>query len=717
MKSIRRSLCILALMASLVALAWFIFGAGERGAFVPPPDKYVVRILRDEWGVPHIFGKTDAAAAYGLAYAQCEDNWRGVEESILTARGLLASVKGQDEAKSDYMLQLFKTREFVDAKYERELSPELRALVEGCADGINHYASLHRDKMPHLKLPVTGRDIVTRTSFTSPFFYELQRDLEQWMNPPDDKLTANETETVDRVDLKGEMVIGSNTFAVAPSRSADGFTRLAVNSHMPWSGPVEYYEAHVHSNEGWNMVGCTMPGAPLIFMGHDENKGWCHTINRPDLADIYKLEVNPDNPNQYKFDGAWRDLERGTAHIKVKLWHFISWTFKREMLWSVQGPVARTPKGLYAIRFAGYGDIQQLEQWYRMNKARNLTEFKDAMRLLALPSLNTVYADKGGNLFYLYGARIPVRDESYDWTKPVPGNTSNTLWTEVYPFEKLPQATNPPAGFLQSCNSTPFHATSDGAPDPAAFPKAMGIEKQETNRSRRAQALFGGDTSITREEFYAYKHDKTLTDQSDVAWNLDKLFKKEVPQELLLQEAAKLLKDWDHTVTKENSSAALALLTGWNHNRRGAWLGKDSDPVNVLRQAALLLKEHYGRLDVPLEQVLRLRRGTVDLGLGGGPDCLRAVYFDVSDDGHMLGVGGDCYYQMVEWDKEGRLHSEVIHQYGNATGDEDSPHYSDQAPMFAEEKLRPALMTEQEVREHLRREYRPGEFSGAWYRQ
>jgi acyl-homoserine-lactone acylase len=277
---------------------------------------------------------------------------------------------------------------------------------------------------------------------------------------------------------------------------------------------------------------------------------------------------------------------------------------------------------------------------------------------------------------------------------------------------------NPPAGFVQSCNSTPFHATAgEGNPKPEAFPKSMGVETHETNRSRRAQELYGGDNSITREEFYAYKFDKTYSAKSDVGWYLDKLFQADIPQEPNLQEGVRLLKSWDRAVTKDNKAAALGILVGYPHSRRDAWAGKPFDHVNVLREATRFLKKHYGRLDVPLQEVLRLRHGKQDLGLAGGPDCLRAVYFEVNDDGHLIGVGGDCYIQMVEWDKEGRMHSEAVIQYGSATGDKRSPHYADQAPLFADEKMHPVLLTEEEVRKHFKREYRPGETDGPWYTQ
>jgi acyl-homoserine-lactone acylase len=699
-------------MAVLLGLLLLISACeSSRDAFVPPPGKYDVRILRDEWGVPHIFGKRDIDVAYGLAYAHCEDDWVNFEEQLLLARARLASVQGQDAAKFDYVVQLFRVREFVEAKYETEIGPETRALLEAYADGVSHFAALYPEKMPHIKLPVTGKDIIAGATLKAPFFYQLHQDLEKLFDDPG-AVPISRKGIIGRDDsgmnlFARGMAFGSNAWAVGPSRSADGATRLAINSHMPWTGPLTWYEAHVHSEEGWNMIGGTFPGSPLIFKGHDEVKGWTHTINRPDLADIYRLELNPENENQYRFDGEWRDFERDTARMRVKLWGRISWVFKRELLWSVHGPAVRHENGAYAIRFAGYGEVRQLEQWYRMNKARNLDEFIDAMRMMALPSLNTLYADREGNMFYAYNGQFPVRAEGYNWKQYLPGDTSETLWTEFLPFEKIPQVLNPPSAFIQSCNNSPFHTTvGEGNPRPEDFSPTLGIETHYTNRSRRALELYGKDESITREEFYAYKYDKTYAPESGISRYVDEVVNTPMPDEPLLQEAVQLLKQWDRTTTKDNRSAALALLIGEGHRRRAGW---GSDPVSRLRGAANLLIKHHGRLDIPWEEMMRLRRGDLDLGLGGGPDCLRAIDPELDDDGRFRGINGDCYFLMVEWDKDGNLISEGIHQFGSATVDTESPHYADQALLFADEKMKPTRMHEEDIRAHLSAEYRPGE--------
>ena len=411
-----------------------------------------VRILRDSWGVPHVFGRTDAEVAFGLAYAHAEDDFATVQGALLAARGRLASVYGRSAAPNDYMVRLMRVWDTVDAGYERDLRPETRALCEAYAEGLNRYAGRHPREALAALYPATGRDVVAGFVHKMPLFFGLEAVLKRTPAP------------------------GSNAFAVAPARSADGDTRLAVNSHQPW-GPVAWYEVHLLSDDGWDAVGGTFPGAPIVLHGHNRNLGWAHTVNMPDLIEVYLLEVDPKQPDRYRFDGGWRDLEKRGSGIEVKLLGPFSWTFDREPLWSVYGPVIRQPHGTYAVRVAGMGEVRQVEQWYRMNKARTLDEWLDAMSMQAVPSLK-VYADRDGHVGYLYNAKLPVRAEGFDWSQYLPGEISRTLWTEYLPFASLPRIVDPPSGFVQSCNGTPFRTTDGpGNPDPAAFSPPSGSRR------------------------------------------------------------------------------------------------------------------------------------------------------------------------------------------------------------------------------------------------
>ena len=672
-------------------------------------QRYDARILRDTWGVPHVFGVTDADAAYGLAYAHAEDDFATIQDALLAARGKLGSIYGRKVVANDYMVHLFRVWEVVDGKYDTELSPETRAVCEAAAAGMNHYAVLHLDEVKPGILPFTGKDVIAGFIHKTPLFFGLDGMLGELLGPERrrevSKKSASQAFLINR---SASVPVGSNTFSIGPTRSADGKTHLAVNSHQPWEGPVAWYEAHVHSEEGWDMVGSVFPGSPIILHGHNRYLGWAHTVNSPDLVDIYVLDINPDNPNQYRFDGTWRDLEVEVVPIKVKLFGPISWTFRREVLWSVHGPVLRQPHGTYAIRYAGMGEVGHVEQWYRMNKARNLTEWQDAVRTAAIPMFNCGYADREGNIYYLYNGLLPMRAEGYDWSQYLPGDTSETLWTEYLPFDKLPQVLNPPSGFVQNCNSSPFKTTvGAGNPDPEDYSPTFGIETNMTNRALRAVELFGADESITEQEFYSYKYDMTYSTESEAARLMKKILASPPSDDPVVQEAIEVLRSWDLRTNPENTCTAIGVL-GVMAVRRLQGEADDPEFTSAFADVAQKLKEAHGRIDVPWSEVNRLRRGKVDVGLGGGPDILHAVYGGRLEDGRVFGRAGDCYVLMVTWDAEG-VTSRSIHQYGSATLGETSPHYADQVPLFVKRETKPVWFDEADIRANLEREYRPGE--------
>ncbi len=698
----------------------------DRSSFIPPEGKYDARILRDDFGIPHIFGKTDADAAYGLGFAECEDDATNVEDGVLLIRGRLASVRGKEFGKFDYISHLFRVREFVEQRYETDLSPDVRAVCEAFADGVNHFAAVYPRRMPNMDSRVTGHECVMGFVLKAPFFYGFNKQLEevlQLKNVPELQKKDDRLAWLSEPDFftRG-LSIGSNSWAVAPKRSADGHTRLAVNSHQPWDGPVAWYEAHVHSEEGWDMRGGTFPGAPMIFVGHDANKGWCHTVNTPDLSDVYVLKMNPDNKNQYWFDGHWKDLEVRDAAIRVRLWGGFHWTVHRECLWSVHGPALRTDAGVFAFKFAGLGDLKSAEQWFRMNKARNFDEFYKAMEIQGVPSFNTLYADKTGMLFYAYNGKFPACAKGYDYRKMLPGDTSETLWTTWLPFSAVPKVRDPQSGFLQTCNSTPFWAT-DGPDNPKKedFAPEMGIQTHLTNRSRRALELYGKDPSITAEEFIAYKHDAAYSVESKPNKERQEILALDVGGETLLKQAQDVLRAWDLRMDKDDVNAPLAVLTCVPPANAMTQLGGvkprpyDPDRTARLRFAAHWLQDHFGTLQVKWGDFCRLRRGRVDAALAGGPDQLRHIDGSLADDGRLAANFGDGLYMIVDWAPDGTVSCKAVHNYGAASTDPKSPHYDDQVQRFADENLRDEPMTEADIRQHLAFEYRPGDFTDAWY--
>jgi len=398
--------------------------------------KYDVQIVRDEWGIPHILGKTDADTAYGLAYANAEDDFATIQDVFLAVRGKLASVEGLAMAPNDYYVYLIRIWDDLDQKYDK-LDPNFRAICKAYIDGLNLYASRHPEKLKRNIWPAKPQDLVAGFIHKLPMMFGMHRDLARLMAD-----TGNPASTASVLN-PDQLPIGSNFIAVGPSRSANQATRVCINSHQPWTGPVTWYEAHLISEEGQNLYGGLFPGSPVIFLGHNENIAWGHTVNQPDLVDVFKLELNPANPNQYKVDVEWLELERSLAPLEIRLWRNFRWTVNREVLYSIYGPAMRVNDQVFAIRYAGIGEFRQIEQWYRMGRARNLNEFKDAMRIHALAMFNTGYGDRDGNLFYIYNALLPDRADGHDWSGTVPGNTRDTLWTEYRPFDELPIVENP----------------------------------------------------------------------------------------------------------------------------------------------------------------------------------------------------------------------------------------------------------------------------------
>jgi penicillin amidase/acyl-homoserine-lactone acylase len=681
----------------------------ERVALDPAPllaaaARYDVRILRDRFGVPHVYGKTDADVAYGLAFAHSEDDFATIQRVLLASRGRLASVDGADAAPADYLFHWFGVAEAVAAGYATALSPEARAVAEAYADGVNHYAALHPDELLPGVLPARGQDVVAGFTFRTPFFYGLDRAVRPLFEEEQPEALAAWLET--RTEF-----LGSNAVAVAPSRSADGATRLLVNSHQPYTGPVAWYEVRLHSESGLDIAGGVFPGSPVVLHGANRVLGWASTVNTPDLADVYRLEIDPADPDRYRLDGEWQRLEKREVEIELKLFGRLRWTLRRESLRSKHGPAIRQPYGTYALRFAGLGELRHLDQYLRMNRATSFGEWQAAMRMQALPSVNFVYADAAGNIANFYHARFPKRTPGLDWQGVLPGDRSDLIWQDVLHFDAVPKVLNPRSGFVVNANHTPFRSTAEGdAPDPNEFPPELGIESRITNRGLRELELFGGDESITREEFRAYKYDKHYAEGSEAKRIVAEILALDFAGDAELMAGQALLREWRGGAEADDPAAALAILSAMPVVL-AQLQGKQPPSVQGSYRAALrTLQRHHGRIAVPWGEVNRFRRGTLDLPANGGPDVLRALEdFELDDDGTFSTNSGDSLVMFVEWDRAGRQTIETVHQFGSATLDERSPHYADQVEMFLAEQTKVVPMDEAELRRQHESEYRPGE--------
>lgn len=661
--------------------------------------QYDARILRDAFGVPHIYGDRDVDVAFGLAYAHAEDDWQTIEDVLFFSRGALAQQKGKDAAIPDYLVAALEFSEDVRGKYHSDLPPETRALAEAYAAGANLYCAEDKNRCAPGAAPVTGQDIVAGFVSRTPFFYGLDDQLKAVFEGDVEIAEAAARSREAFLKIPAGFETGSNAMATAPNRSADGHTRLMVNSHQPYEGPVAWYEARVKSQEGWDMIGGLFPGAPLILVGAGPELGWAFTVNRPDLVDVFALDVdNQKKPKRYRYEGEWKDFEVTAIDFRVKIFGPFSLPVKRRGLRSVHGPVFVTDEGVFAVSYGGSGDIRAIDQWYKMNKATNFAQWTSAMEMLAIPSFNVVYSDGEGTIAYFYNMAIPERKAGVDWSKAQAGDDPDLLWTGIRPFGAAPQIINPRSGYLVNSNHTPFAASApEDNPKASDFPAHFGIANKWTNRGLRIQALFGSDLSITEEEFLAYKFDHTYAEQSRVMELVRSLVANEDAQnDTNLAPALELLADWDGAVTPDSREAALAVLTA--QKARGMLLNDQQaetpDRLQALREVAASLEAGFGRIDPTWGDVVRLKRGDVDITLNGGPDTLRAVYpWGDPAEGVLNAVAGDTYILYADWNGPRDVEIKTIHQFGAATLDETSPHYADQAQIFAAEEWKSPPMT------------------------
>jgi acyl-homoserine-lactone acylase len=330
------------------------------------------------------------------------------------------------------------------------------------------------------------------------------------------------------------------------------------------------------------------------------------------------------------------------------------------------------------------------------------------MRLQALPSINYIYADERGNIGYVYNGLFPARAEGRDWTHIQPGDRSDLIWHGYLPFERVPQIWNPKSGYVFNSNNTPFQATgAEDALKPADFSPTMGLQTNMTNRAYRAEETFGVDPAITAEKFRAYKFDIAYSSRSEIAAMIAQLAQVDPGSDSDLKAALTLLKNWDRRTNVGSRAAALAVLTGTEAHHSDDH--PDVRPIDALHHTISMLKTHFGRIDPEWGQVNRMHRGALDLPIDGGPDTYRAVYGVPQKDGTLKAVDGDTFIMFVTWDKQGRLSSESIHQFGSATLDAKSPHYADQTPLFVTMKTKPVLFNSAQLAGQTEADYRPGD--------
>lgn len=667
----------------------------------PIIDVSKITIARDSFGVPHIFAPTDPEVAYGIAWAHAEDDFTTIQTLMLTGKGKLSTYLGKKGAPIDFVVGLLNTKATVQAQIG-QMDPKFLSLVKGYLMGLEAYGNAHPNEILNKHVfPISVEEYLSATVFSVAVFCGVDKTLPKILNGSIARLAG----------FTGE---GSNTFAIHSSKSVSGENMLVINAHQPIEGATAFYEAHLQSEEGWNILGGLFPGAPLIFHGVTPNLAWAHTVNFQDKIDVYQLQTDKAHPGEYKVDDNWLKLEKRKIKLNIK---GIPIPIYKTVYNSIYGPTVATPSGEYfSMRLPSLMDAGALQQWYAMNRATNFTGFKKALEQNHLPMFNIMYADNKDTIFYISNGKMPYRnsDTSYHWNSTVPGNTMATLWTKFKPLSELPQQMNPASGYLFNTNHSPFLATDEKYNlNPKNYDINDGYETYHNNRSQRAKDLIDPLNKISYEDIKRIKFDRSLPTKILFPYGFaaDSMFLVDEKAYPTLAPIITTLKKWDHAAVVESKGAAIYNLAYYfvpqvMDGRKNDKLTTE-EAVQVYQKIDEYLQKHFGRNDIVLGDLQKLVRGDESWPQGGMPDVLAAVMSEPYKNGTRKMNSGDAYINIVSFPKDGSLpHIETVNTFG-ASMHKDSPHFADQRAMYQAQVLKPMTLDKKEVLRKAEKTYHP----------
>jgi penicillin amidase len=669
-----------------------------------------VTIYRDTYGVPHVFGRTNASTVFGFAYAQAEDNFWRVEENYVNALGRASEVYGEKSLDEDRLNHQLEIPRLAQEEYAR-LDPQMRLLCDSFTAGFNYYIARHPEVHPRL---LTKIEPWYPLAFIRYNYYQ-----NGFARDPNLRPLQIQTAAYDN-DLKAHT--GSNGWVIGPSKSATGHAMLFINPHLPFFGPGQVYEGHVHSDEGWNFTGYTRFGFPFPYVGHNENGGWVSTDNAADLTDVY-LETfdDPARPLAYRYGNGYRLATEHVEEIRVKTAAGAD-TRRFTMRKTHHGPIMGERDGKQlALRMAKFEADGWLREWYDMTRAKSLDALKRAIAPLNMLFGNVMYADRQGNTWYLYNGAVPRRDPRFDWSKPLDGSDPATEWQGYHTMAELPQLTNPKTGWMQNCNTTPFLLTSDGNPDPKRFPKYM-VQEGDNPRGAISREILSGSATFTFDDWRRVAFDTRVMSASKRLPGLLTALKEklEANSDAQLRGIYDELARWDRRST--NDSVAMTLFSLW-HERVSRDRTESPTPerqIAALAEVIAALEQDFGtwkvswgelnrlqRLDESKEEEFQDSKPSLPVrGVNGNDGAVFTLYAaPAQGQKRRYGVAGGTYISVVEFGPQVRALS--IHTFG-ASGDPKSRHYMDQAALYARGEFKPAWLNLQDIRANLEAEYHPG---------
>ena len=693
-----------------------------------------VKIIRDNWGIPHVYGKTDADAVFGLLYAQCEDDFKRVEMNYIGKLGRMSEVKGESELYNDLYLKLIIDSAGAVDDYKK--SPLwLQKLMNAFADGINYYlyknpkakpVLLHRFQPWYPLLWTDGSIGAISTGDVT------EEDVKNFY-------TGNEHPVAIKQKTFEEETAGSNGFAIAPSKTASGNSILYINPHVTF-----YFRPEVHmvSEEGLNVYGAVTWGQFFIYQGFNEHGGWMHTSSNVDVADLYIEKITKKNNGLlYEYDKKLLPVREEKITIRYKK-NDIFETKDFTGYFTGHGPIMAKRNGQY-ISVRGYNrSLTSLIQSWQRTKTKGFADYKKNMELLANTSNNTVFADDKGNIAYWHGDFIPKRDITLNWSKPVDGTVSSTEWKGLHKLDEIVHVYNPATGWIQNCNSTPFTVSGSSSPKKSDYPPYMAPDG-ENFRGINAARVLSRENAFTLDKTIAAGYDTYLSAFEILIPALTKSFKENIlPGDSLFEQLAEpieVLAKWDYHSGENSVATTLAIewaqkLTaaiqriyideGWDDQpsltKQFAATATKDELLPPLVAVIKTLKTNFGKWQVSWGDINRYQRVSNDIAqqyddkqpslpvgfassAWGMLPSYNSRYYPKTN--KRYGVSGNSFVCAVEFGKTIRAKSLLA---GGESGDPSSKHFTDQLEMYTKGKFKEVLFYKEDVMKHAEKIYHPG---------
>jgi acyl-homoserine-lactone acylase len=720
----RRSL-LLVLLAAVAAAASTAACGGKTFDLDPDDLAQHVTIRRDTYGIPHILADSEEAASFGFGYAQAEDHGAAIGLRYLGARGEAAKYFGELGVTNDLAMAQFDNLAEATRGLER-ITPLYRRIITAYAAGVNRYVSQHRSEFPEWMPALTAADVLATTrgnaaeSLAGAALVRRLREKYEGLAPRS------------VIDEEWTDAPGSNALALSGSRTTTGKPILLGNPHLQWS--ALYWEAHVRVPGKIDFYGSTLPGVPVLRAGFNDRLAFVTTNNAPDLDDIFTLTMDPQKPDHYLFDGESLPLRRREVSIPVRS---ADGSMRRESrtFWSTHlgEAIHRNADRVFVVKSTRLDALEYYGGFYVLAKARTLNDWLAALRRNFVPTSNFTYADADNNILYVWNGRVPVRKAGIDYRLDVEASTSADLWARLHDVDDYPRVLNPPGGYIQNANNPPRFVSGRDPIDMSKYPADF-ERGQLALRPQLAIDMLESKQTFSVEDVIKLKYSTRLLLAERVKSDVIAAVRDSAEATPEAREGADALDAWDNTVSADSRGAVLfqrfwelysgavrsPYATPWdeaNPTSTPRGIADREAAVKHLAAAVRAVREQHGSERVAWGDVHRFRATNVDLpadGASGTYGAYRVMTFVNEPDGrrvagHLPGrpspVGfGDAWILLVDFSKPGTAWSVLA--YGQTTK-QDSPHSSDQLPLFAAHRLRPALYSEAEIKANTTRVYRP----------